>query len=775
MRRFVRRAGIDVADAAYPPDIPDVLQRLLRARGVTDAQEFLHPEAGTLHDPMLLQGMKEAVSRLQEAKEKRKRVLIWGDYDADGVSATAILMLFFRKYGISSRFYIPSRHKEGYGLNEKGLREIAESAEVLVTVDNGIAEKALVETAMGLGLDVIVTDHHQPGDRVPNCTVINPLLGDYPYKYLCGAAVAFKLACALDAELAMDFIDIAALATVADVVPLTGENRTIVAKGLLRMNENPRPPIAALVRASGMKGKITSTDLAFRLAPRLNAGGRIGDAKRSLALLLSETDAEADERARELEQENARRKQIEDAILKDAEAQLLHYPLAQRRVIVLAGEWNKGVIGLAAGRLCEKYAMPAILFSREGGVLTGSCRSIEGVDIYAALTSVAKHLDRYGGHRQAAGLTMKEEALEAFILDIDKAIAESSDPAAFVPTAEYDAEVDLADWRIEDIEMLSLLEPTGNQNPKPVFLSEAKVVSAQRVGADGNTLRLSLESGGTETQAVWFRHGEEASRLSGQNARVLYNAEINSWQDRKNIQCLLSAAEVAWDAGNLTVTGAMFASFLSERLQKDARAQGAVPLSMHKWASLLDANPRGTLLIALTKKAVQAVLHVAQRFPPDVCIGAYPADKRGFNAVCLLPKGEFSEGYRHIVLLDAPEVLFGDVPGGSQLFRDENMGDAPWLRALCDKDMLREVYKAVRRILSRPFHRRDAMLLYRDIMECSGVPMLGALSGLYVLDHMGLISFREKPLQIVGKPPFKAEPEDDAMYQRIQAIRRERG
>ena len=358
MLRFVQRTG-DMVYFECPDDMPEALYRLLLQRGIDSekaAQAFLNPSVNDLYDPFLLSSMEAAVDIIRRAMAQKKSICVYGDYDVDGVCASSILYNWFKSQVANVQVYLPSRHHEGYGLNESAIREIAGWADIMITVDCGVTSVELVALARELGLEVVVTDHHRPAETLPDCPVVNPLLNNYPFPALCGAGVAWKLVYALAGrDTAMEYVDIAALATVADVVSLTGENRIIVHEGLKHMNTRPRLGIDALIQVSGLSEKrITSTMLAFQLGPRLNAGGRIGSAMRSFKLITATEAAEAKALADELEAENTERRRIEQQILAEAEAQLENFDFPGHRVLILSGkDWNAGVIGLAASRLVE--------------------------------------------------------------------------------------------------------------------------------------------------------------------------------------------------------------------------------------------------------------------------------------------------------------------------------------------------------------------------------------------------------------------------------------
>lgn len=455
MRRKTQRGE---NKAAWPRSegMSELMYQLLLRRGIgsaAEAERFLHPDCGQLHDPMLLSGMEQALPLIRAAREEKRPVWVYGDYDVDGVSACAILSQALALYGLDARTYIPSRHREGYGLNEAAVREIARESgcpqrrALLITVDCGISCPAEVALARELGMEVIVTDHHRPGDLLPDCPVVNPLLNNYPFGYLCGAGVAFKLSCALIGwESASRFLDLAALATVADIVPLVDENRVLVYLGLKAINERTRPGLQALIHSAGLKGRaISAGNIGFQLAPRLNASGRLGDARRALSLLVGTEMGELNRIAQELEQENTERKQVEKRILEEAHRQMEAYDLQGHRILLLRGEgWNSGVIGLAASRLVNEYHYPTILLSAENGVCTGSCRSIPAVDIYAALCSCADLMIRFGGHRQAAGLTIEEKHVPELLTRLDQYLREHTRPEDYIPEAEYDLELPLS-------------------------------------------------------------------------------------------------------------------------------------------------------------------------------------------------------------------------------------------------------------------------------------------------------------------------------------------
>ena len=531
--------------------LPGWLSALLRARGVDTeekADHFLNPSLKDLHDPYRMEGMESAVKLIRRAIAAGDRIMIFGDYDADGVCATSILLETLTELGAQVSFRLPSRQKDGYGLNENAVREISEKAKLLITVDCGISNRAEVALAKELGMTVIVTDHHQLPEALPEAdAVLNPLIGNYPCPFLCGAGVALKICQALQGTAGLEKrLDLAAIATVADVVPLMDENRIIVREGLERIRKTRRPGLKALLEFSGTAGPLQADALAFRLGPRLNAAGRLGDASLAVRLLLTGMPEKAADTAGKIEEMNRQRQNMEREITAAALAQITESPsFGEDRILIAAGEgWNPGLIGLAAGKICERFYRPSIVLSlpEDGGPAVGSCRSIPGVNIFELLRDCEDLLVRFGGHAQAAGLTVVRENIPALRERMNRILREKIDKAVFVRTLDYDMEVPFRNWTEETLAALDLLEPTGYGNPAPVFmLSGAQVQSMRRVGRDLSHLQLQLltpES--TLVKGIAFSMGEEAEK-DHLDIDVLYRPVRNEFNGRTSIEAQISA------------------------------------------------------------------------------------------------------------------------------------------------------------------------------------------------------------------------------------------
>jgi len=799
MQRLIQRGGA-AAPWACPPGMPALIHGLLMQRGVSsreEAEAFLHPSADQLLDPNLLGGMKEAVQRILMACENGEELCVYGDYDVDGVSASSLLSMFLREMGFSVSVYIPSRHEEGYGLNEPAIIEIAKTASLMITVDCGISCANEIELSKSLGMDVIVTDHHRPGETLPDCITINPLLAGYPFPSLCGAGVAFKLILALSAELerregeissppgwgrAEKYVDLAALATVADIVPLSSENRVIVSLGLARINESPRPGVAALIGAAGLDGRaISAGNIGFQLAPRLNASGRLGDARRAMRLLTAESADEAAPIARELEEENAARRACEQQIVDEALRQMETYDLLTHRIIVLMGEgWNSGVIGLAASRLCTKYYYPVILLAEKDGVCTGSCRSIPGVDIFAALSSCAHLMTRFGGHKQAAGLTIDRDKVDQLIALLDEYIAENTPRSEYIPALEYDLSMPLSEVTEEAVRQMELLQPAGFGNPSPVFLSEVTVESARAVGKVGAHLQMKLSDGFAELPAICFGEGPRAGEVAGETLKMLHAPSLNVWRDRINVQCevktmLESSAEAVFDRFSEKYPRYL-RTYLTELLyniELHSTASSCLPADRGQLAKWLSDSPQGTAVACASPEGAQTLMKFLKKERltgcTDALAGRWSDDRRAFNCVSLCPAGKAPVRYERIVLWDAPPEAFYALPEGP-LFRMSEAAPGGWMERLPDVTRLRELFVAVRSLVkSGPILRMTAADIENELIRAAGGCWTEALAALAALRSMQLIGAEKERLYML--PTRKIDPMNDPTYQKIQSIR----
>ena len=494
-----------------------LLAGILAARGITDPTEALTLLAGEeeLSDPMLLTDMDKACARILEAIDKEQTIVVYGDYDVDGVTATALLYQHLKGMGASVKCMLPSREGDGYGLSKNAIQSIHDKGcQLIVTVDNGISALEEAEFAASLGVDLIVTDHHLPHDALPKAVaVVDPRRADdhSPFKGLCGAGVAFKLCAALDGcppEEMLDYCgDLAAVGTVADVMPLTGENRTLVKAGLKLLQQTDRPGISALLEEVGLGGKpITAENVSYAIAPRINAAGRMDNAVTALQLVLCEDEERAAELAHKLNEINVARQETEQEIVKAAQEQLDAEPaILEDRVILIWGrDWHPGVIGIVASRLVEKTGRPVIVVSvDEHGEGKGSGRSVQGFNLHECIASCEDILLRFGGHAMAAGLSVREENLPELRRRLNEWAAREC-AVLFTPPLECDLSIHLDRITVESVRRLEQLAPYGAENPTPVFVLEKAVIDGVFSVSEGKHCRLRLRQGNASIYAVWF-------------------------------------------------------------------------------------------------------------------------------------------------------------------------------------------------------------------------------------------------------------------------------
>ena len=547
---IVRAETAEGAALARELGTAPIIGQILWNRGLQTAEAaraFLHPEDEPYCDPFLMMDMERAAHRILEAIHVGEQIVVYGDYDVDGMTSTTLLMKNIRALGGMVSYYIPNRFTEGYGLNGAALRQIAaEGCGLLVTVDCGISSADVVAQMDG-AMDIIITDHHLPGAALPPAyAVINPHRADcpYPFKELAGVGVAFKLVQALwqleEERFYADDLDIVALGTVADLVPLVGENRKIVQAGLRRMTERPSPGIAALIRVSGCEGKNINTGMVgFQLAPRLNAAGRIETARRGVELLTAEDVHEADCIAAELNALNTERRDLEQDILTEAESMLGGFTPDVPAIVVAGEDWNAGVIGIVASRLVEKYYRPSIVLTRQGDVYKGSCRSIAGLHMYDALAACRDTLIQFGGHAMAAGLTLACDRVKDFRCAFANYVSTHLRYEDFTPKISIEALVAPADWTIPMVEEIALLEPYGMGNPRPIFgVRDVRPRTAAAIGADGKHLRMEVGTREKRVAALYWNYGELAELVTEEASDLAYTPSINEWQGMRSVQCM---------------------------------------------------------------------------------------------------------------------------------------------------------------------------------------------------------------------------------------------
>ncbi|MFK3958290.1 single-stranded-DNA-specific exonuclease RecJ [Guptibacillus hwajinpoensis] len=516
--------------------------------GEEEAKRFLYKENLSYHDPYLMDGMKESVERIQQAIDSGERILIFGDYDADGVSSTTVLVYTLRELGAIFDYYIPNRFTEGYGPNEAAFRQAKEDGyQLIVTVDTGISGVHEAEVAKEIGIDLIITDHHEPPPVLPDSyATINPKKPGcgYPFKGLAGVGVAFKLAQALLGRVPGDLLEIAAMGTIADLVPLQDENRLLASEGIRALQNSNKPGIKALLDVCGLKGQeLNEEHLGFGIGPRLNAAGRLDSADPAVELLTTDDPVLAEQLASDIDALNKNRQELVNTMTKEAieEVESKYLSDESNRVLIIAKEgWNAGVIGIVASRLVEKYYRPTIVMSidREKGVAKGSARSIEAFDMFANLSECRDILPHFGGHPMAAGMTIDLSYLEDLRSRLNEQALDKLTKEDLTPLTKVDLHCRVEDVTLETIEEMNLLAPFGVSNPKPVvMLKDVHLSQIRRIGSQDNHLKVGLEENGATLDGVGFHFGYAFEEIASRAAvSVIGQLSVNEWNGLRKPQ-----------------------------------------------------------------------------------------------------------------------------------------------------------------------------------------------------------------------------------------------
>ena len=548
-------------------DLDPAIVRILFNRQIDDPElirQFLNPKLTDLFDPFTMHGMEDAVDRILNALRENEKIMVYGDYDVDGITATSLIYLVLNKLGAQVVYYLPNRLVEGYGLSVDGIKEAtSQEVSLIISVDTGVTAVSEVEYARSLGIDCILTDHHEPGEILPKpIALVNPKQKEcnYPCGELSGVGVAFKVAQALYQRLQQDereleeHLDLVALGTSADIVPLIGENRILTKFGIKQIARTTKPGLKSLAFVSGLMGKEIGTgQVVFILAPRINAVGRLGDAEMAIRLLTTKDERVAADIARKLDKENQRRKDIDEKTLNEALEQIRqHVDVENDRAIVLASEgWHQGVIGIVASRLVERYHLPTVMIAIDGGEGKGSARSIPGFHLCDALKECEDLLLRYGGHKYAAGLTIAPDKIDAFrdrLKSVSERLLTTED---LVAKLYIDAEIELSEITHELLDTIETFAPFGPQNMRPVFLTRNCEILGQPYCVGKNHLKMKVRKGDAVFDVIGFGFGDWVRNLSGRGNLVdlVYVVEYNHWNDVTRIQLRLKDMKLA--AGNL--------------------------------------------------------------------------------------------------------------------------------------------------------------------------------------------------------------------------------
>ena len=549
-QKFVQKLAKDLG-------VNHIVAHLLVLRGIEhfdDAKLFFRPELKHLHDPFLMKNMQDAVDRIEKAIANKEKVLVYGDYDVDGTTSVAMMYSFLKRFSPEIEYYIPCRYEEGYGISLKGIDYAKKNNfSLIIALDCGIRAFNQVDYANEKEVDFIICDHHNPADKIPNAiAILNPKQSDcnYPYKELSGCGVGFKLIQAYSQKNNIDFseiseyLDLLTVSIGADIVPMTGENRVFSYFGLKQINTQPRAGLKALMDIANKIKELSISDVVFGIAPRINAAGRIEHAKKAVEILVEQDLDRAKKLASFIEENNVTRRNLDQNITKEA---LEMIDENKKSTVVFSKNWHKGVVGIVASRIIESHYKPTIVLAEKDGILTGSARSVHDFDLYEAISKCAYLCEKFGGHKYAAGLSIKKENLSEFIIAFEKAVSESITEDQLSPKIDVDMEIDIDAVDDKLFRIIKQFSPFGPQNLSPIFVSRSVVDNGygKRIGADKSHLRINTKTASGSLAGIGFSMGDAFEKIKDYNEfDICYSINENEWNGRKNLQLMLNDLKV---------------------------------------------------------------------------------------------------------------------------------------------------------------------------------------------------------------------------------------
>ena len=754
-----------ISALAKETGLTEQITRILYARGVDTVQKinrFMHPSEKNFLSPFLMKGMKEAVELITRARDEGWTVAVFGDYDADGICASAIMYYALRDFGIDAHVYIPER-ADGYGLSEEAIDRIFEECnpELFITVDCGISCAKEAQYIYELGSDVIVTDHHELPEVLPDCIVINPKLEDeYPYDNLCGAGVAFKVACALLGEAAYQYLDFATLATVADSVPLLGENRDIVTEGLKLFNTKMRPCFSMLIGKT--YDGITAQTLAFNVAPRVNAAGRMGDSQAAFRLFVSENEGEIYDLATKLCMYNTERQKCCDELYTSAKKKLLEKG-AYGNVIMLSDEsWNTGFVGIVAARIAEEYNRPTLLFVHHGEMLKGSARSIESVNIFNALKNCSEYIEEFGGHAQAAGVNIRFDKFDELERALNEEIGNTYTPEDFEQTIPVSEEI-FAPFPEKFARELVKMEPYGVGHRKPLFSISAGACTARTVKA--MSPHLSVKSDFIEL--MYFSGAKNLKIIeSDVQKHFIFEINLSRFKGREYIKGYVKDLLYDGRTGRETAES-IFANEIARISSEDVGVE-KIELSTAAVNELIMAKKEecayGLCLIASDRRTLQFY----KGLEGLGCDLFYPSSRNLSNELIISPSADADlSGYRDIVFLDNPADCNVFSLAGRQVFVNREICGYKMMEKLdVRRESLLEIYSSLRREVNS-LNGNNAEEL-ADACDSLGYDKKQFIFALRVFEELGLVAFADGRLIVYRG--VKADLFDSHVYRRICAL-----
>ncbi len=542
-----------IAELSSSINVNPTISKILIQRNINNfdlAKQYFRPELDQLHDPFLMRDMNKALDRIKLAMDNQEKIVIYGDYDVDGTTSVSLVYGFFKNFYDNINFYIPDRYKEGYGISQTGIDWASENGfSLLISLDCGIKAIEMTDYANERDIDMILCDHHLPGDELPNAfAILDPKMKDcpYPYKELSGCGVGFKLIQAFcekfgyDPDLLFDYLDLVAVSIAADIVPITGENRVLAYHGLKKLNENPRLGLEALIKLGGIRNQINISSIVFGIGPRINASGRMDHAKTAVELLLADNYKTIEVLAEKLDVKNLERRDKDTSITTEAIEMIERDQTKDTKSTVLyKDDWHKGVIGIVASRCIDKFYRPTIILTESNGKATGSARSIDGFNIYSAISECSDLLEQYGGHMYAAGLTMEIDKVDAFKKKFEQIVAEQISEEQLIPLIEIDSEMDLADIDFKFYSVLEQMAPFGPGNMQPVFVTNQLHVSGRPRILKEQHLKFYVKQNEDEKamEAIGFGQAEYYDLIaSGMRFSMAYYIEENNYLGNKTLQ-----------------------------------------------------------------------------------------------------------------------------------------------------------------------------------------------------------------------------------------------
>ncbi len=751
-----------VKSLAEETGLTENVVKILFARGldtVEKIEKFMKPGAKNFLSPFLMKGMKEAVEMIEEAREQGKTVAVFGDYDADGVCASAIMYYALKEFGVDAHIYVPER-SDGYGLSEDVIDRIFEDCnpELFITVDCGISCADEAQYIYELGTDVIITDHHELPERLPDCVIVNPKLqDDYPYDNLCGAGVAFKLACALIGEKAYQYLDFAALATVADSVPLLGENRDIVTEGLKLFNRKPRPCFASLLGKT--YDGVTAQTLAFTIAPRVNAAGRMGDAQSAFRLFVSQDGTEIYELATKLCLYNTERQKYCDELYQSAKEKIKQKG-AYGYVIMLSDEsWNAGFIGIVAARIAEEYNRPTLLFVHHGDMLKGSARSIENVNIFTALKACSEHIEEFGGHAQAAGINLRADKFDELERALNKTIEENYTSEDFEQRILISEEI-RSPFSEKFAHELMQMEPYGVGHRRPLFSIKAGACRARPVKYASPHLTVKSNF----IDLMYFSGLKHLKIIeSDVEKEILFEINVSTFKGREYVKGFIRDLLYDGRTGRL-VSESIFSNAVA-RFYAPAQEMNIIELSTAEMKAFIEQKREecayGLCMIASDRRT----LRFYEELDGMGCDLFYPSSRNVANELIVSPAPDADlSGFRDVLFLDTPSDFHLPSLSGKTVYVNRDIcGYKMFERLDTGREALLEIFSALRREVNSLSGTTAEELAF----SCDGLgfDLREFIFAVNVFEELGLVAFDEGKFTVYRG--VKAELTGSTIYRRI--------